>query len=125
MSSQASSSSRSTRRTPTKKPFKRSHTRPNESFKDCNWCTYGARDHISTNCPKNERYGINASNLLQILKKRFIIKTWLMYTSSKILPTNESIYEQKEFSSQKYSDRETESESDWRSVSVNDNEKKP
>ncbi|KAL0378421.1 UNVERIFIED_CONTAM: hypothetical protein Sradi_3147600 [Sesamum radiatum] len=43
---------RSTGRTPTKRTFKRAHTRANESFKDCNCWTCGAKGHISPDCPQ-------------------------------------------------------------------------
>ena len=38
---------RSTGRTPTRRTFRRAHTRANESFKDCNCWTYEAKGHIS------------------------------------------------------------------------------
>ncbi|KAL0361349.1 UNVERIFIED_CONTAM: movement protein, partial [Sesamum radiatum] len=43
---------RSTGRTPTKRTFRRAHTRANESFKDCNCWTCGAKGHISPDCPQ-------------------------------------------------------------------------
>ncbi|KAK4398780.1 Enzymatic polyprotein [Sesamum angolense] len=43
---------RSTGRTPTKRTFRRAHTRTNESFKDCNCWTCGARGHIAPDCPQ-------------------------------------------------------------------------
>ncbi|KAL0434733.1 UNVERIFIED_CONTAM: hypothetical protein Sradi_0181200 [Sesamum radiatum] len=43
---------RSTGRTPTKRTFRRAHTRANESFKDCNCWTCGAKGHISSDCPQ-------------------------------------------------------------------------
>ncbi|KAL0409508.1 UNVERIFIED_CONTAM: hypothetical protein Sradi_1885200 [Sesamum radiatum] len=43
---------RSTRRTPTRRTFRRAHTRANESFKDCNCWTYGAKGYISPDCPQ-------------------------------------------------------------------------
>ncbi|KAL2251501.1 UNVERIFIED_CONTAM: hypothetical protein Sindi_2272400 [Sesamum indicum] len=43
---------RSTGRTPTRKNFRRAYTRANESFKDCNYWTCGAKGHISPDCPQ-------------------------------------------------------------------------
>ncbi|KAL0386302.1 UNVERIFIED_CONTAM: hypothetical protein Sradi_3024500 [Sesamum radiatum] len=43
---------RSTGRTPTKRTFRWAHTRANESFKDCNCWTYGAKGYISPDCPQ-------------------------------------------------------------------------
>ncbi|KAK4407362.1 putative enzymatic polyprotein [Sesamum angolense] len=43
---------RSTGRTPTKRTFRWAHTRTNESFKDCNCWTCGARGHIAPDCPQ-------------------------------------------------------------------------
>ncbi|KAL0451305.1 UNVERIFIED_CONTAM: hypothetical protein Slati_1108600 [Sesamum latifolium] len=43
---------RSTGRIPTRRTFRQAHTRANESFKDCNYWTCGAKRHISPDCPQ-------------------------------------------------------------------------
>ncbi|KAL0439466.1 UNVERIFIED_CONTAM: hypothetical protein Slati_2429600 [Sesamum latifolium] len=43
---------RSAGRTPTRRTFRWAHTRANESFKDCNCWTCGAKGHISPDCPQ-------------------------------------------------------------------------
>ncbi|KAL0289296.1 UNVERIFIED_CONTAM: hypothetical protein Scaly_2546100 [Sesamum calycinum] len=54
VSSQGSrqTNARSTERTPTRRTFRRAHTRANKSFKDCNSWTCGARGHISSDYPQ-------------------------------------------------------------------------
>ncbi|KAL0413721.1 UNVERIFIED_CONTAM: hypothetical protein Sradi_1573800 [Sesamum radiatum] len=84
---------RSTGQTPTRRTFRRAHTRANESFKDCNCWTCGAKGHISPDCP--QKYGelckSEATN--DILDVVYFGDLVPIYQFEDI-PSDESVYEE-------------------------------
>ncbi|KAL2230681.1 UNVERIFIED_CONTAM: movement protein [Sesamum indicum] len=84
---------RSTGRTPTRRTFRRAHTRANESFKDCNCWTCGAKGHISPDCPqkRGELRKFEATN--DILNAVYYGDLVPIYQFED-LPSDESIYEE-------------------------------
>ncbi|KAL0292781.1 UNVERIFIED_CONTAM: movement protein [Sesamum radiatum] len=84
---------RSTGRTPTKRTFRRAHTRANESFKDCNCWTCGAKGHISPDCPqkRGELRQFEATN--DILDAVYYGDLVPIYQFEDI-PSDESVYEE-------------------------------
>ncbi|KAL0406238.1 UNVERIFIED_CONTAM: hypothetical protein Slati_3937700 [Sesamum latifolium] len=84
---------RSTARTPTRRTFRRAHTRINESFKDCNCWTCGAKGHISPDC--QQKYGelrkFEATN--DILDAVYYGDLVPVYRFEDI-PSDESVYEE-------------------------------
>ncbi|KAL0312704.1 UNVERIFIED_CONTAM: hypothetical protein Sradi_5669700 [Sesamum radiatum] len=84
---------RSTGRTPAKRTFRRAHTRANESFKDCNCWTCGAKGHISPDCPqkRGELRQFEATN--DILDAVYYGDLVPIYQFEDI-PSDESVYEE-------------------------------
>ncbi|KAL0413345.1 UNVERIFIED_CONTAM: movement protein [Sesamum radiatum] len=84
---------RSTGRTPTKRTFRRAHTRANESFKECNCWTCGAKGHISPDCPqkRGELRKFEATN--DILDAVYYGDLVPVYQFEDI-PSDESVYEE-------------------------------
>ncbi|KAL0361494.1 UNVERIFIED_CONTAM: hypothetical protein Sradi_3833900 [Sesamum radiatum] len=84
---------RSTGRTPTKRTFRRAYTRANESFKDCNCWTCGAKGHISPDCPQKcgELRKFEATN--DILDAVYYGDLIPIYHFEDI-PSDESVYEE-------------------------------
>ena len=89
------------------------HTRANESFKDCNCWTCGARGHISTNCPENEKRGIRSFEPTPDIEEAVYYQDLVQVYQFEDIPSDESIYEEEEvFSQEEDFDGESESESD-------------
>ncbi|KAL0345339.1 UNVERIFIED_CONTAM: hypothetical protein Sradi_4365200 [Sesamum radiatum] len=84
---------RSTGQTHTKRTFRRAHTRANESFKDCNCWTCGAKGHISPDCPqkRGELRKFEATN--DILDAVYYGHLVPVYQFEDI-PSDESVYEE-------------------------------
>ncbi|KAK4388171.1 movement protein [Sesamum angolense] len=84
---------RSTGRTPMRRTFRRAHTRVNESFKDCNCWTCGARGHIAPDCPQKcgEIRKFEATN--DILDAVYYGELVPIYQFED-LPSDESVYEE-------------------------------
>ncbi|KAL2246288.1 UNVERIFIED_CONTAM: movement protein, partial [Sesamum indicum] len=84
---------RSTGRTPTRRTFRRAHTRANESFKDCNCWTCGAKGHISPDCPqkRDELRKFEATD--DILDAVYYGDLVPIYQFED-LPSDESVYEE-------------------------------
>ncbi|KAL0423687.1 UNVERIFIED_CONTAM: hypothetical protein Sradi_0903500 [Sesamum radiatum] len=84
---------RSTGRTPTRRTFKWTHTRANESFKNCNCWICGARGHIAPDCL--QKHGklrkFEATN--DILDAVYYGDLLPIYQSED-LPSDESVYEE-------------------------------
>ncbi|KAL0323438.1 UNVERIFIED_CONTAM: Enzymatic polyprotein [Sesamum angustifolium] len=84
---------RSTGRTPTKRTFRRAHTRTNESFKDCNCWTCGARGHIAPDCPQKRGEIRKFKATDDILDAVYYGELVPIYQFED-LPSDESVYEE-------------------------------
>lgn len=104
--SQSSSS-----RTPARKTFRRAHTRANESFKDCNCWTCGARGHISIDCP--EKRGVKSFEGAPDIEEAVYYQDLVQVYQFEDIPSDESIYEEEEVFSNESIDGRSDSESDW------------
>ncbi|KAL0355286.1 UNVERIFIED_CONTAM: hypothetical protein Sradi_3975500 [Sesamum radiatum] len=78
---------------PLQETFRRAHTRANESFKDCNCWTCGAKGHISPDCPqkRGELRQFEATN--DILDAVYYGDLVPIYQFEDI-PSDESVYEE-------------------------------
>ncbi|KAL2250247.1 UNVERIFIED_CONTAM: hypothetical protein Sindi_2498400 [Sesamum indicum] len=84
---------RSTGRTPTRRTFRRARTRTNESFKDCNCWTCGAKGHISPDCPQKRgelRKFEATDDILDVVYYGDLVPIYQFED----LPSDESVYEE-------------------------------
>ncbi|KAL0442232.1 UNVERIFIED_CONTAM: movement protein [Sesamum radiatum] len=84
---------RSTGRTPTRRTFRRAHTRTNESFKDCNCWTCGARGHIAPDCPQ-KRGEIRKFEATDDILDAIYYGELVPIYQFEDLPSDESVYEE-------------------------------
>ncbi|KAL2237739.1 UNVERIFIED_CONTAM: hypothetical protein Sindi_0965600 [Sesamum indicum] len=84
---------RSTRRTPTRRPFRQAHTRTNESFKDCNYWTCGAKGHISPDCLQ-KRGGLRKFEAMDDILNAVYYSDLVPIYQFEDLPSDESVYEE-------------------------------
>ncbi|KAL0431467.1 UNVERIFIED_CONTAM: hypothetical protein Sradi_0772700 [Sesamum radiatum] len=80
-------------RTPTRRTFRRAHTRANESFKDCNCWTCGAKGHISPDCPQKRGELCKFEATKDILDIVYYGDLVPIYQFEDI-PSDESVYEE-------------------------------
>ncbi|KAL0303179.1 UNVERIFIED_CONTAM: hypothetical protein Sradi_6186000 [Sesamum radiatum] len=85
---------RSTGRTPTKRTFRRAHTRANESFKDCNCWICGAKGKISPDCRQKRVELRKFEAKYDILDAVYYGDLVPIYQFEDI-PSDESVYEEK------------------------------
>ncbi|KAL0456098.1 UNVERIFIED_CONTAM: hypothetical protein Slati_0949000 [Sesamum latifolium] len=85
--------SRSIGRTLTRRTFRRVYTRANESFKDCNCWTYGAKGHISPDCPQKRGELCKFEAMNDILDAVYYGDLVPIYQFEDI-PSDESVYEE-------------------------------
>ena len=92
-----------------RRTFRRAHTRANESFKDCNCWTCGAKGHISTDCPDNQRRGVRRFEATPEIEEAVYYQDLIQVYQFEDVSSDDSIYEEEYLSEDESS---TESESD-------------
>ncbi|KAL2243552.1 UNVERIFIED_CONTAM: hypothetical protein Sindi_0473200, partial [Sesamum indicum] len=82
---------RSTRRTPTRRAFRRAHTRTNGIFKDCNYWTCGLKGHISLDYP--QKCGLRKFEAADDILDAVYYDELVPIYQFEDLPSDESVYE--------------------------------
>lgn len=80
-----------------KKTFRRAQARTNESFKDCNCWTCGAKGHISIDCPDNKRKGIKKFESTPDIEEAIYRQKLVPVFQFEEIFFDESIFEQEEY----------------------------